>query len=128
MDHGPHNFNPLDFDPIKGAIKGRLDERDAAAIALEHEEPIMSFTVRLPVSSVGELQAVANYFGESRTAFASSLLEAAASRAFDELIAQEDERGNGETVREALGAKTHLEDVNGWTTRSVPPMPNGKGK
>lgn len=121
-------FKPLDFDPIKGEIKSRLDERDAAALAQEDEEPVITFSVRLPVSAVGQLQAVANYLGESRTAFASSLLEAAAHRAFDELIAQEDERGNSETVREALGARTELEEGTGWTQRSVPPIPNGRGR
>lgn len=66
----------------------RRQEEDQAG-----EEPVVTFSVRLPVTDLGRLQLIGSYLGHKKTPFASMLLEAAIDDAFYQLELVEEENG-----------------------------------
>jgi hypothetical protein len=87
---------------VRNMVADQLEERDRAE---SEGEPLVTFSVRLPVTELGRLQLLGSYLGHKKTPFASMLLEAAIEDAFYGLQVVEEEKGRLDAFLE------HMEQI-----------------
>lgn len=94
---------------VRNMVSEQLEERDRVS---QEGEPVITFSVRLPITEVAHLQLIGSYLGHKKTPFASMLLQAALEDAFYGL--EEAERENGR-LDEFYEHMEQLVEVEGGT-------------
>lgn len=96
---------------LEDQVKQWLWESDQPPV---DEEPEVTFSVRLPVSDMAQLELLARYMGSKKTPYASFLLSAAIEDAIVAAYEYEQEKGRGEAFLEHMSQHHQLEDGEGW--------------
>lgn len=78
-------------------------------------EPVVTFSVRVPVSDLGRMERIGSYLGHKKTPFASMLLQSAIEDAWWGLLQAAERYGKRQEVADYLQAPHDLEDGNGHT-------------